>query len=312
MVAGAISGAAADAGRHSEYLVFTTDDDELKPIEPDAKAYNNLATMQEEVDSMLLPMQKDIERMIAARSAAVWTGGHKRGRLHGPALIRAHLGKVDVFRRKQENKTLNVAVALQVDCSYSMVRNDKLKTACYSAYALASILERIGIPVSVTGFTTKEYSRQVKKDFAADPMRELYVRQEAILMPVFKTFSERMTTEVKARFTHAFNDYEDMCGANVDGESLLLTARTLVARTEARKIIMVLSDGLPSTHGGTKRCETHLKKVVHMIEESGTDIVGIGICDSSVHKFYPKAVVIQSVDDLPATVMGQLKALLMK
>lgn len=95
---------------------------------------------------MVGPLQKDLQRAISARSASVYTGGHKSGRLHGASLSRILTGRDDVFRQKQVNKTKDVAVSLLVDASGSMSSYDKITIAGYTAYALASVLDNLGIP----------------------------------------------------------------------------------------------------------------------------------------------------------------------
>lgn len=309
-VAEALSERVQQDARNSEYLIFTRDDDKIEPMETTSEAVAGIPSMQGEVDEMLGPLVNEIERMIKARSAATWTGGHRRGRLHGSALTRVMFGRDDVFRRKQENHTKDVAVSLVPDCSGSMTNNGKLKTAMYTAYAIASILDRLGISNEVVGFSTRGHSAQVLNDLSKDPKRHEYSRCEAIYMPIFKGFGERMGADVRARFVQA-TIARNLCRSNVDGESILLAHGRLVARRETRKIMIVLSDGQPAVSGGGD-LDGHLKAVVKQIEASGTDIVGIGIMDQSVKKFYKKFIIMKSVKDLPAVVTGELKDLLTK
>lgn len=309
-VAEALTARAEQESKSSDYLIFTRDSDTMEPLPVTPTGRSRVKHMTEAVDAMLGPMQKDVERMMAARSAAVWTGGHRNGRLHGAGLIRARFGRDDLFRRKQENHTKNVAAQMVVDCSGSMMGNKKLETASYSAYALAALLERLNIANEVIGFTTQAYSPEVAADLSRDPKLREYARYEALNMPIFKTFDERMTSEVMARFAQA-SVAEDLCSSNIDGECVLIASRRLAARREARKIMFVLSDGRPAG-SGVGDFDAHLRASVKMIEKSGVDVVGIGICDESVKKFYPKNVVIRSVAELGGAVMGQLKALLVK
>lgn len=309
-VAKAIGDRAMKESDGSEYLIFTMDDDKVDTVQETAAGVAGIAAMAGEVDEMLGPIQKDLERAIAAKSAAVWTSGHKRGRLHSAALTRAQFGAVDLFRRKQLNVTKDVAAQLVVDCSGSMCSNGKIKTACYTAFALASVLERLGIPVEVVGFTTRSMSAATQAALRADPKFSEYARYEALNILIFKAFNERMVTDVKARFS-TIPLAMSVCNSNVDGESVLLVSRRLLARKETRKVQIVLSDGRPAAHGHGN-FDDHLKSAVKMITGAGVDVVGIGICDASVKKYYPRATVMNTVQDLPALVMGELKALLMK
>lgn len=309
-VAEALSARAQQDARTSEYLIFTRDDDKIEPIETTREAVEGIPAMEDDVDEMLGPLTNEIERMIKARSAATWTGGHRRGRLHGSALTRVMFGYDDVFRRKQENHTKDVAVSLVVDCSGSMTANGKIKTAMYTAYAISSILDRLGISNEVIGFSTRGHSAQVMNDLRRDPNVGSYCRHEAIYMPIFKGFGERMGADVRARFVQA-TIARNLCRSNVDGESIMLAHGRLAARRETRKIMIVLSDGQPAVTGGGN-LDAHLKTTVKQIEAAGTDIIGIGIMDQSVRKFYSKYVVMKSVKDLPAVVTGEIKDLLTK
>jgi cobaltochelatase CobT len=98
--------------------------------------------------------------------------------------------------------------------------------------------------------------------------------------------------------------------ANVDGESLMMAAMRLVKRREQRKVLMVLSDGMPSAYGIDEHLCRHLSDTVKTIEKMGIEVVGIGIKDDSVKRFYPKNVVISDIEALPGVVMGQLKMFL--
>lgn len=309
-VAEALSERAQQDCANSDYLIFTRDDDLIEPMPFTPRAEALIPTLQSKVDEMLGPLTNEIERMIKARSAAIWTGGHRSGRLHGASLARVTFNRDDVFRRKQENKTKDVAVMQLGDISGSMCSDEKIETAMYSMYAVASILDRLGISNEAMGFTTRGHSPEVQNDLRADPKRSEYCRYEALYMPVFKSFNERVGADTRARFIQPTIS-GNLCRSNVDGESVMLAFRRLAARRETRKIMLVYSDGNPAVSGGGN-LDDHLKAVVRQIEASGTDIVGLGIMDRSVGKFYKKHVIMKSVKDLPLVVTGELKHLLTK
>jgi cobaltochelatase CobT len=72
-------------------------------------------------------------------------------------------------------------------------------------------------------------------------------------------------------------------------------------------VMMVLSDGQPSGGG---RGDQHLATVVRDLTKQGIECIGIGILDASVKAYYPKAVVLRRVDELPGQVMSEIKRLL--
>lgn len=99
---------------------------------------------------------------------------------------------------------------------------------------------------------------------------------------------------------------------NVDGESVQIAANRLMRRREARKILMVLSDGHPACPGNRTALRAHLKRSVKEAESWGVDVLGIGINSDAPQQFYGKFVLLKEVSQLPSVVMGELKRLLMR
>jgi cobaltochelatase CobT len=116
--------------------------------------------------------------------------------------------------------------------------------------------------------------------------------------------------DVKFRFAE-LSDL-DFMRENVDGESVLVAAMRLRSRKEARKIMIVLSDGQPACGGLRPALRHHLKRAVKEITQMGITVVGIGIQTDAVKDYYPKSVVINEVAELPGVVMGQLRQLLIE
>jgi cobalamin biosynthesis protein CobT len=309
----ALSKEAREATRNASYSVFTRDEDSLAPLEVPAEFDQaQVNEMQKQVDHMIGPLQKDLQRAIAARSAAVYTGGHRSGKLHGASLARVLTGRDDVFRQKQVSRTKDVAVELVVDASGSMWRKGKIVIAAYAAYALSAVLDNIGIANEVVAFSTKDFtsgtSRAMNREAVEHGLK--YSRTAALDIRILKAFNERMTPATRRRFAMLSTGGE-MMEENVDGESVQLANHRLQQQRAARKVMMVLSDGMPACGGGLSPIlNEHLKAVVKQIESRGTDVVALGILDESVKKFYKRAIVLNSVEDLPRIVMHELHKLL--
>ena len=131
-----------------------------------------------------------------------------------------------------------------------------------------------------------------------------------IYMPIFKDFHEGFGNQVKRRIAlWAGSSYGSRLHTNVDGESVRYAADRLLARKEPGKTMLVLSDGLPSaaaSEDNDKLCN-HLKKVCEDIEREGVNLVGIGIDTDAPKRFYRKHVLLKNVEDLPETVIGELR-----
>ena len=100
----------------------------------------------------------------------------------------------------------------------------------------------------------------------------------------------------------------------IDGEALLWAHQRLIGRPEARKILMVISDGAPvddstlSVNSG-HYLERHLRTVIEQIETaSPVELIAIGI-GHDVTRYYRRAVTIVDVDQLGGAMTDKLAEL---
>lgn len=304
-----ITNAAAESAKHSDYLVYTKEADVIEPLHVGSGYDSRMLTdLIDKVDHMVGPLQKDLERAIAARSLATWEAGRRSGRLHAANLSRLAVGDGRVFRKRHETTSKDVAVSLVIDCSGSM-SGSKIYTATQAAYALSSVMERIGISHEVVAFTTGQPCADYGTlEAETKKIGRGFTRIEALYMPIIKGFNERLKTEVKERFGWLPNCR--ILRNNIDGECVEIAARRLMARRESGKVMIVLSDGAPACQGDMYALQRHLKQVVKNVEKAGVKTVGIGIRSSEVTKFYPKNIVLNNVAELPDRVIKELRHLL--
>jgi cobaltochelatase CobT len=104
---------------------------------------------------------------------------------------------------------------------------------------------------------------------------------------------------------------EGLLKENIDGEALTWAHNRLIARTEQRKILMVISDGAPvddstlSVNAGNY-LEQHLRRVIEEIEtRSSVELTAIGI-GHDVTRYYKKAVTIVDAEQLGGAMTEQL------
>jgi hypothetical protein len=294
----------------SDYRVFTRDFDRIEtaPL-PEKIAERWIPDMEDKISSMVGRMQKDIERLMASQSHVIRQPGQRRGKLHAPSLFRVMQGDERVFTVKAEHKSKDTAVTLLIDNSGSM-RGSKQKTAMFTGYALSTTLERVKIAHEVIGFTTGNYGNipQALYDALEEEQEKSDVtfhRIEPLVLPVYKSFAEKIDSRVKGRIAYAANAQVGLSG-NIDGECLQYAAQRLAKRTEKRKVMIVLSDGYPVG----SMAPQHLKWVVEDLTKHGIECIGIGIESDAVRDYYPKSVVLHNVNDLPGQVMGELRQLL--
>ena len=136
-----------------------------------------------------------------------------------------------------------------------------------------------------------------------DRTHEGYSTSEYMFMRVYKAFSENWRRTAPRLGAMAPGNNNDDAGA------VYAAAERLAARPEARKVLLVLSDGAPS-HTGTYHAEKHLKDAVRRVTAAGIDTAGLGIQSTEVRKFYPVHAVTHDLSDLATSAINLLKQLL--
>jgi cobaltochelatase CobT len=107
---------------------------------------------------------------------------------------------------------------------------------------------------------------------------------------------------------------EGLLKENIDGEALTWAHDRLLARPEARQILMVISDGSPvddSTQSANAALylDKHLRQVIEQIEtRSPVELVAIGI-GHDVTRWYRRAVTIVDVEQLGGVMIENLAQL---
>lgn len=302
---------AIEVAENSDYLIYTRDFDVIEKFDIEKHGGINadaVRLMEDKVDHMVGKIQRDLERAVSSQNKTQWAAGQRSGRLDTGSLSRlVKFGEEKVFKRKQVTKAKNAALSLLIDCSGSMDEHNKIATAAYTAYALSTTLERLGINHEVLGFTTSD---KRPDEAVAEHMKTgvEYSRYDNLYIPIFKPFGERLNSQSKAGLASLAT--ARWLGNNVDGESLAIAASRLSQQKEERKILIVLSDGNPICYGDKHQIRSHLKKTVKDIIKSKIEVLGIGINDDAVKTYYPKHLVINRLSDLPTVVMGQLRKFL--
>jgi cobalamin biosynthesis protein CobT len=268
------------------------------------------------------PLMKDLRRLIAARSQVRRIPGKRSGKLHAASLHRIKLGDDRVFSRKEESPSLNTAITLLIDCSGSMC-GGSLKLATETAYALATVLNKLGIAFECIGFADgwaegtyedheiQEWWAAVQEASKVHPIG----RANPLMVPRFKSFEDRWTIPVQQRFAAVFdNERNVQMGSTPEGCGLEFAAKRLLQRTEDRRILICMTDGEPMCGGYNQTGEKgktdyqHSRDMVKSIELAGIDIVGIGIQQDGPTRYYPRSLVINNVYEMPKLLMGVLKS----
>lgn len=315
------------AGQQDDsWNVFTKDYDKILDVNPPAST--PLVAIDQAVQATTGPLQKELRRLIAARTLSKRLPGLRRGKLHGANLHRILAGDDRVFFRRQEAPALDTAVTLLLDCSGSM-GGPRLKLAVETAYALAAVFNRLGIAFECLGFTTAnsthpDYAEWNSKTYRAEldeaAQTATIHRHQPIAIPGFKTFDERWSPEVQRRFAYSFNSggcY--IAGVDMQGTpescSNEFAARRLLQRKEQRKIMITMTDGEPTANPYNSYDPTLARRrsaqVTRMIESSGIDLIGIGIQHSAPTAYYKNSMVINDLSEMPTKLLALFKELLL-
>ncbi|MGI9247073.1 MAG: cobaltochelatase CobT-related protein, partial [Steroidobacteraceae bacterium] len=251
-----------------------------------------------------------LERLLMARKLRRWQFDLEEGVLDAARLARVVTDPLAPlsFREESESEFKDTVVSILLDNSGSM-RGRPILVAALCADVLARTLERCGVKVEILGFTTREWSGgQSREDWLAAGRPAGPGRLSDLRYIVYKAADAPYR---RARRNLGAMLREDLLKDNIDGEALLWAHERLLRRHEQRRILMVLSDGVPldeatlsANPGGY--LEQHLRNVVKWIEtRSNVELVAIGI-GHDVTDFYTRAVAIPDVEQLGGAMIDQL------
>jgi cobaltochelatase CobT len=242
-----------------------------------------------------------------------WDFDQEEGLLDAARLARVIVspGHSLSYKVEQEQEFKDTVVTLLIDNSGSM-RGRPISIAAISADILARTLERCGVKVEILGFTTRAWKGgQSREKWLADGRPANPGRLNDLRHIIFKQADEPMR---RARRSLGLMMREGLLKENIDGEALLWAHERLLARTEDRRILMVISDGAPVDDStlsvnSAGYLESHLRKVIEWIEKvSPVQLVAIGI-GHDVTRYYKRAVTIMDVEQLGGTIIEQLAGL---
>ncbi len=309
-----------DQGRpEPAYKVFTTQHDEIVAAE-DLCEPDELTRLRAYLDQQLANLSNVVSRLanrlqrkLLAQQNRSWSFDLEEGMLDVARLTRVIVDPTAPLSFKQEEDTefRDTVVCLLIDNSGSM-RGRPIMVAAVCADILARTLERCGVKAEILGFTTRAWKGGAARDEwlkagkPASPGRLNDLRHI-----IYKSADAPWR---RARKNLGLMMREGLLKENIDGEALMWAHQRLLARTEARRILMVISDGAPvddstlSVNSG-HYLERHLRRVIAEIEgKSPVELIAIGI-GHDVTRYYRRAVTIVDVEQLGGAITEQLAAL---
>ncbi|HYI82281.1 MAG TPA: cobaltochelatase subunit CobT, partial [Acetobacteraceae bacterium] len=303
----------------SRYHAFTAQFDEI--VEAEALCDpEELSRLRQQLDQQLSHLQgvvsklaNRLQRRLLAQQQRAWEFDLEEGLLDVARLARVVANPMHSlsYKREREADFRDTVVSLLIDNSGSM-RGRPITVAAMCSDILARTLERCSVKTEILGFTTRAWKgglsreRWVQEGKPRNPGRLNDLRHVVYKAADAPWRRSRKNLGLMLR--------EGLLKENIDGEALDWAYRRLRARTEHRRILMVISDGAPvddstlSVNPGNY-LERHLRRVIADIEgRADVELIAIGI-GHDVTRYYRRAVTIVDAEELGGTMMKKLAEL---
>ncbi len=301
------------------YKIYTPQFDEVISA-PDLCDDEELSRLRNFLDQQLAQMQgvvsrlaNKLQRLLLAQQNRHWEFDLEEGVLDASRLTRIIIDPMHPlsFKREKDTDFRDTVVTLLLDNSGSM-RGRPIMVAAMCADILGRTLERCAVKTEILGFTTRAWKGgQSREKWTRDGKPQNPGRLNDLRHIVYKAADEPWR---RAKKNLGLMMREGLLKENIDGEALMWAHHRLMARSEQRKILMVISDGAPvddstlSVNSGNY-LERHLRRVIEDIEtRSNVELTAIGI-GHDVTRYYRRAVTIVDAEQLGGAMTTQLISL---
>jgi len=301
------------------YKIFTQKFDEIvKAAElcPPDELDQLRALLDKQLESLagaVARLANKLQRRLMAQQNRSWEFDLEEGLLDTARLTRVVTDPLGALSFKVERDTdfRDTVVTLLIDNSGSM-RGRPITIAAICGDILARTLERCGVKVEILGFTTRAWKGGKSREAWLEAGRPANPgRVNDIRHIIYKGADEPWR---HARRNLGLMMREGLLKENIDGEALDWARKRLMARSENRRILMVISDGAPvddstqSVNAGNY-LEAHLRQVIEDIElRSPIQLVAVGI-GHDVTRYYRRAVTLLDAEELGGALTDELAAL---
>jgi len=308
-----------DGDSGEAYKAYTTafdeilDAAELCDTEELERLRRTLDRQLENLHTVVARLANKLQRKLMAQQNRSWMFDLDEGVLDAARLARVVVDPMQPlsFKMEREQDFRDTVVTLLIDNSGSM-RGRPITIAAICADVLARTLERCGVKVEILGFTTRAWKGgRAREHWVENGRPPKPGRLNDLRHVIYKSADAPWR---RARTSLGLMMKEGLLKENIDGEALMWAHSRLVARPEARRILMVISDGAPvddmtSSANGGVYLERHLRDVIQFIEtRSPVELLAIGI-GHDVTRHYRRALTIVDADQLGGAIIDKLAEL---
>jgi cobaltochelatase CobT len=201
----------------------------------------------------------------------------------------------------------DTAIVFLVDQSGSM-KGQPMASTVAGLIQLTQLLVRRGTKTEIIGFTTAGWQGGfARRQWSESKRPQRPGRLCALMHIIYKSFDQVDLNE------HSWHQMlnPDILRENIDGEALEFAESRLLARSESRRILMIISDGAPVddstlTQNGPSFLYRHVTAVISRIQyDAKIELYAIGV-NFSVSEFYEYSV---RADDAKSLVDEAIKFL---
>jgi cobaltochelatase CobT len=259
-------------------------------------------------------LAKRLLRVLMTQQTRHWRFDLDEGVIDGSRLaaLVSSRGTARPFKEESESPFPSTVVTLLIDHSGSM-RGRPMLIAALTVEIFARVLERCGVRCEILGFTTRDWDGgEPAREWAESGYPPNPGRLNSLQHIIIKSADVPWR---RARIALGLFLHDEMLKENIDGEALDWAHGRLLARSERRKILVVVSDGTPMDEAtlaanGYEYLESHLQHVVTGIEaRSPVQLAAVGI-GHDVSLFYVNATTIARIDHLGPALSAKLTTLL--
>jgi cobaltochelatase CobT len=226
-------------------------------------------------------LARELRTLLAEPERDGWDGAQEEGLIDGRRLAQLVASPTErrLFRTERMEPVADCIVTFLIDCSGSM--KEHAESVAMMADVFARALEQAGVTSEVLGFTTgawnggrpqREWVRAGRPPHPGRLNERCHLVFKSAAMP-WRRARPAMAALLKA----------DLFREGIDGEAIDWACMRLRQRSEARKLLLVISDGSPmdsATHlaNDAHYLDHHLRDVVARQEQRGDiAIAGIGV-----------------------------------